>query len=484
MDVARYGPFAANREYIRQTTGQFYSRRFVMTYPNEQLPAGRPLKMAPAYSEMAAAGARWGCSWGLEVPLYFAPEGFDETPTLKRSNAHPIVAEECRAVREAVGLLDISGFSRFEVTGPRARAWLDRLLASRLPKPGRARLAPMLSPEGRLKGDLTLFDWGDGTLVDHGLLLPARMAHALVPGPPGGRRHGARRLGCAGRVRDHRATVARGPGDADPRGRLQRRLPLHELPGDGRGADPRPGRPDLGGGRARLRDHTARPPSTSGSAARCWQAGAAAGIREFGYQALLSLRLEKSFGIWSAEFRQEYTPRHDRDGSLDRLDQGRLHRARRRTGRARRAGPAAAPGDPGDRGRRCRRERLRAGLVGRPPGRLHHLGRLWAHRRRVAGDGAGRAGAGPPGHGAHHPHRRGRAARPKSSRPRPTTPRARRCGYDRDAGQRGGAAPRTAGPGRSTTATSGTRFRPSPCSPRIGWRRSTRRRCGCSRSWA
>ena len=43
MDIARYGPFAANREYIRQTTGQFYSRRFVMTYPNEQLPAGRPL---------------------------------------------------------------------------------------------------------------------------------------------------------------------------------------------------------------------------------------------------------------------------------------------------------------------------------------------------------------------------------------------------------------------------------------------------------
>ena len=44
LDIARYGPFASNREYIRQTTGQFYARRFVMTYPNEQLPAGRPLK--------------------------------------------------------------------------------------------------------------------------------------------------------------------------------------------------------------------------------------------------------------------------------------------------------------------------------------------------------------------------------------------------------------------------------------------------------
>ncbi len=146
MDIARYGSFASNRDYIRQTTGQFYSRRFVMTYPNEQLPAGRPLKKSPAYDAMNAAGALWGCSWGLEVPLMFGPPGFEETPTLKRSNAFDIVAEECRAVREQVGLLDISGFSRYEVTGKDAQAWLDRVMASRLPGPGRARLAPMVSP--------------------------------------------------------------------------------------------------------------------------------------------------------------------------------------------------------------------------------------------------------------------------------------------------------------------------------------------------
>ena len=151
MDVARYGDYAGNRQFIRETTGQFYSRRFVMTYPNEQLPAGRPLRMAPAHSEMTAAGARWGASYGLELPLYFAPEGFEEIPTLKRSNAFPIVADECRAVREAVGLLDISGFSRFEVSGPAAEDWLDRVMASRLPGSGRARLAPMLSQSGKLK---------------------------------------------------------------------------------------------------------------------------------------------------------------------------------------------------------------------------------------------------------------------------------------------------------------------------------------------
>ncbi|MEM7615218.1 MAG: FAD-dependent oxidoreductase, partial [Pseudomonadota bacterium] len=149
MDVARYGPFAENKQFIKETTGQFYTRRFVMTYPNEQLPAGRPAKMAPAYSDMTAAGCQWGASWGLEVPLYFAPTPeFEETPTLKRSNAFDIVAAECKAVREAAGMVDISGFSRFEVTGAGAEAWLDRIMASKLPAPGRARLAPMLSPEG------------------------------------------------------------------------------------------------------------------------------------------------------------------------------------------------------------------------------------------------------------------------------------------------------------------------------------------------
>ena len=101
MDIARYGAFASNREYIRQTTGEFYARRFVMTYPNEQLPAGRPLKTTPAYDAMTAAGCRWGNSWGLEIPLYFAPAGFEEKPTLKRSNAFDIVGAECRMVRRA-----------------------------------------------------------------------------------------------------------------------------------------------------------------------------------------------------------------------------------------------------------------------------------------------------------------------------------------------------------------------------------------------
>jgi dimethylglycine dehydrogenase len=102
-----------------------------------------------------------------------------------------------QAVREGVGLLDITGFSRFEVTGPNADRWLDRMMASKLPGPGRARLAPMLGHDGKLKGDLTDVQLGPGWqshLVDHGQLLSARLAHALVPRPhgPQWRRHGPR----------------------------------------------------------------------------------------------------------------------------------------------------------------------------------------------------------------------------------------------------------------------------------------------------
>ena len=137
MDVARYGEFAENKEYIRQTTGQFYSRRFVMTYPNEQLPAGWPLKMAPAHDAMTAAGALWGNSWDSKSRSILPRKALPKLLvclSLKRSNAFDLVAEECQAVRRDVGLLDITGFSRFEVTGPNAQSWLARVLAGRMPK--------------------------------------------------------------------------------------------------------------------------------------------------------------------------------------------------------------------------------------------------------------------------------------------------------------------------------------------------------------
>ncbi|MEM8796331.1 MAG: FAD-dependent oxidoreductase [Pseudomonadota bacterium] len=307
MDVARYGDFAANKRYIKETTGQFYTRRFVMTYPNEQLPAGRPLKMAPAHDAMDAAGAVWGQSWGLEVPLYFGPQGFEETPSLKRSNAFEIVGEECRAVRDGVGLLDISGFSRFEVTGPKAEAWLDRIMASKLPKEGRARLAPMLSPEGKLKGDLTVFNWGGGTYWIMGSYY-LRAWHM---------RWFNQYLEDGVTVTDISDTVV-GFSLSGPKSRdVLEKVTHADVSKTGL---PFMGCAEIDIGLIRAKVGRLSVSGELGYEIHCHamehiglrglllEAGAEFGIKEYGYNALLSLRLEKSFGIWSAEFTQGYTP--------------------------------------------------------------------------------------------------------------------------------------------------------------------------------
>ena len=305
MDVARYGDFAENKQFIKETTGQFYSRRFVMTYPNEQLPAGRPMKMAPAYSDMSAAGCQWGQSWGLEVPLYFAPTpDFVEKPTLKRSNAFDIVAAECRNVRENVGLLDISGFSRFEVSGAGAEAWLDHIMASKIPGPGRARLAPMLSEEGRMKGDLTVFNWGDGTYWIMGSYY-LRDWHL---------RWFHDHMGDDVQVADiSDAMVGFSLSGPNSRKVLEKLTDqdISALPFMGCGAF------DVGLHRVKIGrlsvtgelGYEIHCPAAHHIALRklLLEAGEDLGMGEFGFNALLSLRIEKSFGIWSAEFTQAYT---------------------------------------------------------------------------------------------------------------------------------------------------------------------------------
>jgi dimethylglycine dehydrogenase len=157
MDVARFGAFATPK-YTAIKVPENYSRRFRLAYPNEELPAARPVRRSPIYDRLRAAGACMGANYGLENALWFAPAGTEpiETPTYRRSEAFPIVREECHAVRRAVGLYETTNYGKYEVSGGGARAWLDRVFASRLPPPGRLALAPMLNPAGRIVGDLTL----------------------------------------------------------------------------------------------------------------------------------------------------------------------------------------------------------------------------------------------------------------------------------------------------------------------------------------
>ena len=157
MDVARFGNHASP-EYGTVKSSENYERRFIMTFPNETLPKGRKQKTTSLYDRFIERGAVMGDSFGLEHPLWFANNKDDahEEPTFKRSRAHEYVAREVGAVRNAVGFSEVANFSKHRIIGSGARAYLDNILAGKIPKPGRISLSPMLSTKGRLIGDLTV----------------------------------------------------------------------------------------------------------------------------------------------------------------------------------------------------------------------------------------------------------------------------------------------------------------------------------------
>jgi dimethylglycine dehydrogenase len=158
MDVSRYGDFA-NSAYVRAKTRENYQRRFILPCWNEELPVARGVRTSPVYDRLAAAGAVFGVGAAFEVPLWFAPtvEQAHETPSFHRSAAFGPVAAECRAVREAVGLWETSAYCKLEIAGAGAAAWLDGILANRLPaEVGRIGLCPILTPRGRILGDVTV----------------------------------------------------------------------------------------------------------------------------------------------------------------------------------------------------------------------------------------------------------------------------------------------------------------------------------------
>ena len=197
MDVARFGAFATPK-YTSIKVPENYSRRFRLAYPNEELPAARPVRRSPIYDRLTAAGAVMGANFGLEHALWFAPPGVPptETPTYRRSEAFPFVRAECQAVRKAVGVYETTNYGKYEVTGRGAREWLDRVFACRIPRPGRLGLAPMLSPAGRIIGDLSIACLAEDRymIAGSGFAEEFHMRWFWQAEPPSGRVRALRRL--------------------------------------------------------------------------------------------------------------------------------------------------------------------------------------------------------------------------------------------------------------------------------------------------
>ncbi len=165
LDVRRFGDYARSTSYIVQRASEVFEDEYKIHYPEEERPAGRPLRTDPLYDRLLAKGAVMGVRSGWERPLWFARRGEPARDEYRfgRGNWFATVGEECRAVRGGVGVLDQTSFAKFIVSGPGAPAFLDRLCANRLPvAEGRMCLTQMLTERGGIETDVTVTLMGPG----------------------------------------------------------------------------------------------------------------------------------------------------------------------------------------------------------------------------------------------------------------------------------------------------------------------------------
>jgi len=310
MDVARYGDYAT-LAYTNAKVQENYRRRFRITFPNEELPAARPLHTTPVYDRLSAANAVWGASYGLEHALWFQEPGLApvEEVTFRRSNAWDQVAAEVAAVRERVGLTEISNFAKYRVSGPAAEGWLSSLLTNRMPKIGRIVLTTMLNDAGRIVGEFTVARAGEEDFFLFGSQAAethhGRWFRHHLPAD-GSVRFEVLGLGLVGLslAGPHARDVLTKVTDEDLateafRFMDFRRVDLGMIPAW-------VGRLSYSGDLGY--ELWVAPEYQRALYDRLVAAGEEFGLRLFGFRALMSLRLEKSFGTWFREYRPIYTP--------------------------------------------------------------------------------------------------------------------------------------------------------------------------------
>jgi dimethylglycine dehydrogenase len=311
MDVARFGDWTTLR-HTNAKVRENYSRRFSIRFPNEELVAARPAQTTPLFDiQTRDNNAVMGVTWGLEVPLWYAPQGSEPRDILSfhRSNDFAPVGAEVRAVRERVGVTEIANFAKYEVTGPGAEAWLNRLLTNAMPRIGRIVLSPMLNERGRLIGDFTLARVAADRFLAFGSsaaqIYHMRWFEAHLPrdGSVRVERLGQRLMGLmiAGpKSRELLAALT----DDDVSTAAFRFMDTRAM--------------DVAGCPARVN----RISYTGDLGFEIWvepaylrslylalkDAGAPLGIADFGMRALLSMRLEKNWPTWFAELRPIYGP--------------------------------------------------------------------------------------------------------------------------------------------------------------------------------
>lgn len=302
-----------NHRYTLAKALETYRHEYGIGYPAEERPAGRPAKTSPAYARLREKGASFGARGGWERAVYF-PEANDpqDRPELsfRRPRWHAAVARECEAVGERVAVLDLPGFTKFEVSGPGAAAWLDRLVAGVIPRVGRTALNYFCAPDGGIVTEMTV----TALAPDRYWLISAAAGerhdeHWLREHLPGS--------GAAVRVENQSARfgtlIVVGPRSRE----LLSRLTTADLSNE---AFPWLSVRDIPIGYTRAIALRVNYVGELGWELHLpvehllsvydllFEAGQRFGIRDFGLYAMDSLRLEKCYRAWKGDLTTEYTP--------------------------------------------------------------------------------------------------------------------------------------------------------------------------------
>ncbi len=324
-DLARYGLDWTPKTFIKGRALDSYGHRFKIHYPYEERAAGRPVRTRPIYEQQKKMGAIFGLNCAWEHPLWFSDksqgEPSEETYGFERQNWFDPIGRECKALRNAVGVIDISNFAKYSIKGNGARAWLDKVVANKVPtKTGYSCLTPLLGIRGGIAGDFTITMLGEDDYMMFGSGMAERYHQRYflsVPKPPSV-------------IFESKTTQMIGFNIAGPKSRaLLERLTQDDLSNKNwrfmRSKKIKVGGIDVIALRVSFTGdlgwelYAAQSDQTALYTA-LFEAGKELGVIPVGSRSLLSLRVEKGYGSWGREYSPEFWPHETGLERLIKLD--------------------------------------------------------------------------------------------------------------------------------------------------------------------
>ena len=323
-DIRRFAPLHGNRRFLRERVSEIVGVHYNIAFPNRELQSGRGLRRSPLHDRLRQRRASFGAKMGWERANWFAPEGVEPEPVYSfgRQNWFPYAAAEHRAVREAVAIFDQTSFSKLLLQGPDAEAVLQQLCANDVAvPPGRIVYTGMLNDRGGYESDLTVTRLReDAYLIVTGSAQSTRDLDWIRRQTPAGARVTLTDVTGA-----HAVLGLMGPRSRE----LLARVTDADL---ANAAFPFATSREIAVGRAVARasrityvgelgwELYVPVEQAAGVYDDLWQAGAALGLRDGGYYAIDSLRMEKAYRAWGRELTPDDTPWEAGLGFAVRLD--------------------------------------------------------------------------------------------------------------------------------------------------------------------